>query len=148
MRLTIVAGLAICSIMTACNRQGPDEPVIVTPSSTFSAKVDGKSFVATEIQGSATASSLYVTGTSNAGTGKAASIALSLPRISSLAAYPIDSSNKGEYRESGVVYKASSGSINITTNNDVHVAGGFSFDAGDSTQVTRTITSGSFDLYK
>jgi hypothetical protein len=148
MRTSYLIFLIAFSTLLSC-KTGDSGPDIGKPVSTFSAKVNGKSFTSSDIQGAYDATSLYINATGYGGTGKEASISLVMKRISSLGTYNIDSNTLAQYLELGVPFKATAGTITVSTNNDVHVAGNFTFEASDSvTHYAVSVTSGSFDLYK
>jgi len=134
-------------VFPSCKKADPvvDPPF---PYSRLWATVDGKSFQASEVTGSAGSSSLTVTGVLNSGTSKASSISLSIPNFSGTGNYAIPSDAGASYSEPGGPFDAESGTITLTTITTSRVEGKFSFVGKGAAGSTKTVTNGNFDFYK
>jgi hypothetical protein len=112
------------------------------------ATVNGKAFNASAFMASIGTSFISLAGEENSGTTKVADLAFAIPHYAGLATYPIDTANSARYVDNTGTYNASSGSITISTFNEVHIAGTFAFEALNSLGLPKSISSGSFDYYR
>jgi hypothetical protein len=111
------------------------------------ATVSGKSFYAEDMTATLNGAVMTISGISNPGNSKQTSITLIIPQYAGLTTYSIDTANAASYAELGSTYNATSGSITVSTANEVHTAGSFSFD-GTAGGNTKSVTNGTFNIYK
>ena len=142
----ITACIFLSVFAVSCKGDEPG-PTPVIPATSLTATVDGKPFYAEDITGSVTTADFFLQGIHNPGSSKQAIVQLSIPHYTSPGSYPIDTATSAGYTEAGVLMKATSGSIEVITSNEVHVKGIFFFEASAG-GITKQITNGKFDLYK
>ncbi len=136
-----------CFLLIACSKK-EDAPDPVYPASRLSANVDGKLFTASFVRAEVSGGSIVINGTRNEGTSKAETIAVHISHYVTLASYPVDTGTSASFFSYTGAFMANGGSITITTYNDEHIAGSFAFTAADTLHNTKSITNGSFDMYR
>ena len=140
--------LASCILLSLHSCKEPDTvPQPTYPASSLRATVSGKTFYAQEMGAGLNGTVMTIIGVSNPGSSKQTSITLTIPHYAGLTTYDIDTANAASYFELGSTYNATSGSITVTTANEVHTTGTFSFAATSGTS-TKSITNGTFNIYK
>lgn len=142
----VIAAFALISALSSCKKKDP-QPEPVYPATTLSATIDGQTFYAVDVTANQSATSLSVSGLRNGGTSRQTGILINIPRYSGLGTYPVNNETTAAYADIGTTLPATSGTIEITTSNDVHVEGTFSFDV-TSNGVTRQIRKGKMNIYK
>lgn len=129
----------------------PDDTSVPQPGqhvSSVNARVNSTTFLSQEAVTQSLSGGLDIYGGRQTG-GKSSSILLSIKHFVGLTTYNIDTATSATYTENGVPFKATTGSITVTTSNAAHVAGTFSFEAIDSNATTpKSVTGGAFDIYQ
>jgi hypothetical protein len=141
----ILAGILLLSLQSCKEPDTVPQPNY--PANTLRATVSGKAFYAQDMGAALNGTVMTISGVSNPGNSKQTSITLTIPHYAGLTTYNIDTANAASYYELGSTYNASSGSITVSTANEVHTAGSFSFE-GSSGSSIKSITNGTFDIYK
>jgi hypothetical protein len=143
--VTVLAGILLLGISSCKQPDTVPEPNY--PANSLTATVSGRPFYAQDMSAALSGGMMAITGITNPSNSKQTSITLTIPHYAGLTTYKIDTANAASYSELGSTYKATSGSITINTANDVHTTGSFTFEGSSGTS-TKSITNGTFDLYK
>lgn len=117
-------------------------------SGSFYALVDGSGFTGTSNNATIGEQTLSITASCNDSARSTTVIKLDISRYKGVAVYPIDTATSASYQQRDTLYGARSGKITVTTADNSHIAGTFSFAAVRLDGHSKNVSAGKFDIYR